>query len=65
MEQQVVEKFIQEGIDVDKAIQETYKVALNMGADAVTKFNVTPTSRLNGTLRVQGIEISGFAIKRQ
>lgn len=60
-----VEEFHSENINVEKAIDEIYKVATNMGADAITRFDVTPTSRMNGTLRVQGVEISGFAIKRE
>ena len=60
-----VEEFYPEDIDVEKAIQETYKVAKEMGADAITRFDVTITSRMNGDLRVSGVEISGFAIKRK
>lgn len=60
-----VEEFYPEDINVDKAIEETYKVAKEMGADAITRFDVTVTSRMNGTLSVQGVEISGFAIKRK
>ncbi|MEL7832449.1 hypothetical protein [Fodinibius sp. Rm-B-1B1-1] len=60
-----VEEFYPDDIDVEKAIDEIYKVANNMGADAITRFDVTPTSRMNGTLTVQGVEISGFAIKRK
>ncbi|MDR8390767.1 hypothetical protein NC796_06445 [Aliifodinibius sp. S!AR15-10] len=59
------EEFHAEDINVEKAIDEIHKVATDMGADAITRFDVTPTSRMNGTLRVQGVEISGFAIKRE
>ena len=61
---QTVEEFFPEDINVERAIDEIYKVANNMGADAITRFDVTPTSRKNGSLTVQGVEISGFAIKR-
>jgi len=61
----VVEDYYPEKINVKKTIDKIYKVAKNMGADAITNFNVTPTSRKNGTLVVQGVEISGFAIKRK
>ncbi|MCW9708098.1 hypothetical protein [Fodinibius salsisoli] len=60
-----VEEFYPESINVEKAIDEIYKVAKDMGADAITRFDVTPTSRMNGTLNVQGVEISGFAIDRK
>lgn len=52
-------------INVRKAIDEIYKVAKDMGADAITRFDVTPTERKNGTLVVPGVEISGFAIERE
>lgn len=58
------EVFYHEAINVEKTIEEIYKIASDMGADAVTQFNVTPTSRTNGTLNVPGVEISGFAIDR-
>ncbi|NGP76530.1 hypothetical protein G3570_07795 [Balneolaceae bacterium YR4-1] len=61
----IVEDYFAKDINVEKAIDEIYKVANEMGADAITRFDVTPTDRLNGTLRVQGVEISGFAIKRK
>lgn len=61
----IVEEFYPEDINVDKAIDEIYQVAKNMGADAITRFDVTATSRLNGSLTVVGVEISGFAIKRK
>ena len=60
-----VEEFYPENINVEKAIAEIYQVAKEMGADVITRFDVTPTSRMNGTLRVQGVEISGFAIRRE
>lgn len=41
-----------------------YKVAKEMGANAVTQFNVDVTYRMNGNLRVMGLEVSGFAIER-
>ncbi|MFH5832638.1 hypothetical protein [Halalkalibaculum sp. DA384] len=59
-----VEEFYPEDINVEKAIDEIYKVANEMGADAIARFDVTSTSGMNGDLRVQGVEISGFAIKR-
>ncbi|TYP94003.1 hypothetical protein LX73_1723 [Fodinibius salinus] len=60
-----VEEFYPEEINVEKAINEIYQVAKDMGADAITRFDVTPTTRRNGTLNVQGVEISGFAIDRK
>lgn len=60
-----VEDFYPDKINVKKAIDEIYKVAQDMGSDAITRFDVTTTSRMNGNLRVQSVEISGFAIKRE
>lgn len=39
-----VEEFYPEDINVEKAIDEIYKIAKDMGADAITRFDVTPTS---------------------
>lgn len=58
------ETFVVGELNVKKAIDEIYEQAKGMGADAITRFNVTYTSRLNGDLIVPGTEISGFAIKR-
>ena len=61
----LVEEYFSETIDVKKTVEKIYQEAKAMGADAITNFKVTSTSRQNGNLRVQGVEISGFAIKRK
>lgn len=51
-------------LNVEKAIDEIYKKADSLGANAITRFEITSTSRRNGNIIVEGVEISGFAIKR-
>lgn len=56
--------FRTEELNVEKAIDEIYQQAEDMGANAITRFDITSTSRRNGDMIVEGAEISGFAIKR-
>lgn len=51
-------------LNVEKAIDQLYTRADEMGADAITKFQIIGTERENGTIIVPGAKISGFAIKR-
>jgi len=51
-------------LNVNKAIDRIYQQATNMGADGIMRFDVRSIERINGTLRIEGAEISGFAIDR-
>ncbi|MEX1213315.1 MAG: hypothetical protein WEA36_10760 [Balneolaceae bacterium] len=52
-------------INTADAIEQMYLKAQEMGADALTQFSARAVDRRHGGLRVDGIEISGFAIDRQ
>ena len=52
-------------INPAEAINEMYKSASKMGADAVTKFEIKTVTKINGQLIIEGIEVNGFAIKRK
>lgn len=54
-----------ERIDPSDAIEEMYKIAVEMGADAVMNFSANTSSISSGTLNIPGYEVSGFAIKRK
>lgn len=45
-------------------IEQAYKLAIEMGADAVINFEMEPTTYTNGTLTVANARLTGFAIKR-
>ena len=51
-------------LNVDKAIDRIYQQAKDMGADGIMRFNVKSIEQFNGSLRIEGAEISGFAINR-
>lgn len=51
-------------LNVNKAIDRIYQQASNMGADGIMRFDVRSIERNNGGLRIEGAEISGFAIDR-
>lgn len=52
-------------VDAEEAIEEMYKKAVEMGADAVVRFELRGTFYLNGLMYVPGYEVYGFAIKRK
>ncbi len=52
-------------IDPKEAIDSMYVQALNMGADALIRFNIKTISKPNGIYNIYGYEVSGFAIKRK
>lgn len=54
-----------EKINTNDAIDEIYKKAKSMGADAIIHFSIRDINYLNGTMIVHGIEVTGYAIKRK
>lgn len=54
-----------EKLDADEAINEMYKKATEMGANAVVRFEIHKTQYMNGLMEIPGFEVSGFAIKRK
>ncbi len=49
----------------NEAVDSLYQHAKRMGADAVTRFHAETISKLDGTISIQGLMFSGFAIKRE
>jgi len=54
-----------EELELEEALEEAYQVAIQMDADALVDMTAIPVSRRNGGIEVEGIEVSGFAIKRK
>lgn len=54
-----------EDVKGQEAIDSTYNIARDMGANAVINFNVNNVERRNGAMFVPGIEVTGFAIDRK
>lgn len=54
-----------DAVDAEEAIEEMYKKAVGMGADAIIRFEIKSTYYMNGTMYVPGYEVYGFAIKRK
>ncbi|MBW6491968.1 MAG: hypothetical protein K0B15_12325 [Lentimicrobium sp.] len=53
-------------LDVDSLVNEVYKYADHMGADAIINFKVSSTSKImDVSLDLPGISFTGFAIKRK
>lgn len=61
----MMENYFIENISPQEAIDELYKKAKTMGADAIINFTLSETFYMNGTMRVPGISVRGFAIKRK
>ena len=61
----VIENYFIENISPQDAIDELYKKAKIMGANAIINFDLSETFYMNGTMRVPGIMVKGFAIKRK
>jgi hypothetical protein len=61
---QKTEEYIVGRVKASEAIEELYRSAKDMGADAVIRFLITPITKKNGPMTIEGIEASGFAIKR-
>lgn len=52
-------------INASEVIDSMYTQASQMGANAIIRFSTKPVDKYEGTLRVEGIEVFGFAIKRK
>jgi hypothetical protein len=52
-------------IEIEEAIEQMYEQALNLGADAITRFKATSKEFQVRTYTFEGVRISGFAIKRK
>jgi hypothetical protein len=50
--------------DTDILIDEMYELATNLGADALTNFQITNELIYNNDAPIETIKVSGFAIKR-
>lgn len=60
--------WVPENINMDVVLEELYKQCVALGADAIINFNIEPNSVLHGGITnpvtVEGVRITGFAIKR-
>ncbi len=54
-----------ERLNTDEGLQEVYKVAVELGADALYDFKIIRSSVRNGGLTVPIHVVSGFAVKRK
>jgi hypothetical protein len=54
-----------ENIDVRTVIDEAYRLASKMGADAIVRFSIDMKPLTNGEITYASYEVSGFAIKRK
>lgn len=54
-----------EVLDTRNAIDQAYREASSMGADALSQFEISEGSVVNGDMEVPTLEITGFAIKRR
>ena len=52
-------------LSADEVIDSMYSQSKRMGADAIIRFNVRTVEKTYGVMVVEGIEVSGFAIKRK
>lgn len=52
-------------LDLNVALDSMYHQAVRMGADAISRFNISHVSKINGNKYVDGVELSGLAIKRK
>lgn len=50
--------------DTERIIREMFELADDMGADALSRFEINPVSVQNNGFEIPSIKISGFAIKR-
>jgi len=65
-QQKVDAEWVVENFEPSEAIDSLYIRAKNMGADAIMNFDIKPISKTDGDfLLVDGIRITGFAIKRK
>ncbi len=56
--------WVTEKIPLDDVVQKAYKEAIKMGADAIIDFKLTTTSKSYPLFNHYGIQITGYAIKR-
>ena len=60
--------WVPETINMEAVLDELYKQCVALGADAIINFNVEPNSVLHGGITnpvtIEGVRITGFAIKR-
>jgi len=54
-----------ESIRSEEAIEHAYRQALEIGADALIHFDIRAVNRTEHGASLNGIEVSGFAIKRR
>lgn len=52
-------------IDVSEAIDQLFQSAKKIGADAIIRFQINSITKQKSSLLIEGIEASGFAIKRK
>ena len=58
-----------EQINIETALDSIYNISIEMGADAIMDFNLHPYTEeytnIQNPVTVDGIQITGIAIKRQ
>ncbi len=57
--------YVIERVDADAGIAKMYEQAIAMGADGVIRFSTRSIEGPPAAIRVNGVEITGFAIRRQ
>jgi hypothetical protein len=66
---EIEKNWVPENINMDTTIEELYKQCVTLGADAIINFKIEPNSVLHGGIlnpvTVEGVRITGFAIKRE
>ena len=50
--------------NTDRIIEEAYDIAIGLGADAITAFDISRVNYINGPVVVDTYVLTGFAIKR-
>lgn len=60
----VSNKWVYTPINTEEIIDSFYKTAIDMGADAITNFNLSEFIADYGSVTAPGKRVSGFAIKR-
>lgn len=60
-----VSVWLADTIRVDQALKHAYEHTLEIGADALIQFDIKPVNRNVADTNLEGVEVSGFAIRRK
>lgn len=66
---EIDKNWVPENINMDAVLEDLYKQCVALGADAIINFNLETNSVLHGGITnpvtIEGVRITGFAIKRE